>query len=377
MGSDIKNFRDFDLAFYRRRLNRFLVECELNGKILTAHLPNPGRLWELLQKGRIIYLREKPSHGIRNTKFMVMAVKKDLETVFLHTHYTNGIARMLIEEGNIPGLEGYKIEKPEFKIGNSRFDFMLKKDGSRMLLEVKSCTLFHNNIAMFPDAVTSRGTRHILGLAESTFSGCVLFIVHSQKPEYFLPEYHIDPEFSETLYSLRNKILIKAVAISWNKDLTFKNKTKELDIPWHVYERESRDRGSYVLILNLNCDKSLSIGGLGKIFFRKGYYLYVGSAMKNLNKRLARHKKRNKPHFWHIDYLREEADLIHVIPVRSHKRLECHMASSIKGIADGFAPDFGSSDCNCDSHLFYMEHNPIHDNRFIEVLLDYRMPFIR
>jgi len=376
MGKDIVILSGFDYAVFIRRLNRFLVECDYNGKIVTAHLPNPGRLWELLQEGRTVYLKETQGNDIRNTNHTIIAVKKGSETVFLHTHYTNRLARILIEEDLIPGLEGYIIERPEYTLNNNRFDFLLNKDSNRLILEVKSCTLFHNNIAMFPDAVTSRGRRHLLGLAESSLPGGVLFIIHSNQPKYFLPEYHVDLEFSKTLYCLRSRISIWAVGIGWDRDLSVQKKVKALEIPWYIFEREGRDSGAYMLILELNTDKWISIGGLGDVFFKKGFYIYVGSSMKNLNKRLERHKRKGKKHFWHIDYLREEVDLLHTIPIRSHKRLECNLADSIKKLGCVNIPDFGASDCMCDSHLFYMERDPIHDSDFIEMLLDYRMPFI-
>jgi len=376
----ISNFSCFKVGFFKRRLNRFLVECEYKDGVITAHLPNPGRLWELLREGVVVYLKEnniKENHNYkRATEYTVMAVKKDSKPVFLHTYHTNTIAGILINEGCIPGLEDFIIEKLEYTIGNNRFDFMLKNGDKRMLLEVKSCTLFHNNLAMFPDAITARGKRHLLGLAKSQFYGGILFIIHSFMPQYFLPEYHIDLEFSKTLYSLKDEIFIGAVALKWEDDLTVHKKVKPLDIPWNIFEKEGKDCGSYMLIMALNRDKIITVGGLGDIFFKKGFYIYVGSAMKYLNARLERHKRLHKKLFWHIDYLREKTGLIHTIPVRSQKKLECLMADSLKAIACDYIPNFGVSDCRCDSHLFFMDNNPIHNHDFIKMLLDYKMPYI-
>lgn len=376
IGEKISIFNDLETGFFKRRLNRFLVECEYKGRVVTAHLPNPGRLWELLRTGSVVYLKENNSHHKRATRFTLIAIMKDSRPVFLHTHHTNIIADILINEGRIPGLEGFTVERPEYVIDDNRFDFMLRNGNKRMLLEVKSCTLFHNNIAMFPDAITQRGKRHLLGLANSPHPGGVLFIVHSPVTKYFLPEYHVDIEFSKTLYSLRDKIFIGAVAVTWEDDLTCYKKVKPLEIPWDLIEREARDCGSYMLIMTLDTDKSISVGGLGDILFKKGFYIYVGSAMKNLKTRLERHKRIHKRQFWHIDYLREVAGLTHAIPIRSQKRLECLIADSLKAITCDYIPGFGASDCRCNSHLFFMEDNPIYNENFVEMLLNYRMPHI-
>ncbi|MCX7965930.1 MAG: DNA/RNA nuclease SfsA, partial [Syntrophorhabdaceae bacterium] len=286
------NLNDIKKGIFEKRKNRFLVECIYEGKTIEAHLPNPGRLWELLQKERQVYLTKEKNtlYKPRNTEFTLVAVLKDSRPICLHTQKTNEIARLLIEKKYIHEFEGYKIEKSEVSVNGNRFDFLLKKGKEFMLLEVKSCTLFNRDFAMFPDAVTLRGKRHITSLAQSQFRGGILFIVQSDSPDYFLPEYHIDPEFARTLYLYRDKIFIKAVGIGWNDDLTFKNNIKILSIPWDVYEREGKDAGSYLLVLKNNDDKKIKIGKLGEIFFKKGFYIYVGSAMKNLQARLNRHK---------------------------------------------------------------------------------------
>ena len=306
-------------------------------------------------------------------EYTVVAVEKDGVPVFLHTHHTNTVAGWLIRNRKIPGLEDYSVEKPEFTVGRSRFDFLLKKGNERMLLEVKSCTLFHDGLAMFPDAVTSRGRKHLLHLAESSMRGGVLFVIHSPSVNHFLPEYHVDPEFSQALYSLRNNILIRPLSVTWRDNLSVEDTPKELNIPWEIYEKEGADRGSYLLVIYLEKDRKISVGSLGSLLFKEGYYVYVGSAMKNLTARIERHKRRRKLLFWHIDYLREQGNLVHAIPIRSATRLECEIAESLKNVSQGLAAGFGASDCRCDSHLFYMNTNPVTSPRFIDILLHFRM----
>lgn len=101
-------FQNIREALFRERVNRFTVTCTLNNKVVTAYLPNPGRLWELLFPARKLYLVEDTLSPARKTLYTVVAVEKDGIPVMLHTHATNRVARLLIEENKIPGLEGYR-----------------------------------------------------------------------------------------------------------------------------------------------------------------------------------------------------------------------------------------------------------------------------
>jgi len=132
--------------------------------------------------------------------------------------------------------------------------------------------------------------------------------------------------------------------------------------------REARDRGSYLLILRLPKKVSREIGKLGEVVFKEGYYIYVGSARKNLSGRIQRHKRLQKKLFWHIDYLRAIAEFHAALPVRTEDRLECEIAHAVKGIADWEVPRFGSSDCSCNSHLFGMLKDPLQSVAFISLL---------
>ncbi len=116
-------------------------------------------------------------------------------------------------------------------------------------------------------------------------------------------------------------------------------------------------QGSYVLLTELGEDKFIEIGKFGNIFFKKGCYVYVGSALNGLERRINRHLRSNKKMHWHIDYLLKYAKVIDVFYKESRFKEECNIAnrfaklSSIKG--------FGCSDCKCASHLFYGSLNEI------------------
>jgi sugar fermentation stimulation protein A len=361
-------------ATFIKRPNRFIVECRLNKRKVRAYLPNPGRLWELFLPGATLFLT-KSSDPERKTQFTCVGVEKDGAPVMLHTHHTNTAVKWLIEKERIPSLRGYKIVRSEATFGKSRFDFLLEKNREKLVLEVKSYTLFGSNIAMFPDAPTTRGKKHLEELAGLSGKGLktgVIFVVHSPLVKYFLPEYHTDLDFSKTFYSIRKKILINAIGLSWQNNLTLSPVIRELKIPWDLIKREADDCGNYILIFHLKRPSRISAGGLGTVTFQKGYYLYVGSARKNLQRRIERHRRHRKNLFWHIDYLREKAEFIHALPVRSRKQLECEIASSLQKITQRSEQDFGSSDCNCSSHLFGMTGNPLRSPAFIRLLQHFR-----
>lgn len=369
-------FRNILPAVFVARPNRFVVQCLVNGRTVRAYLPNPGRLWELLFPGVKLMLQKLPRSPQRKLDHLVVAVLRGGFPVMLHTHHNNLVARKLIEEGLVPGLEGAEIIKAEHQVGHSRFDFLLRKDGRDILLEVKSCTLFRDTLAMFPDAVSSRATKHLLELEELSRAGYVthvLFVVHSPRARWFMPEHHTDLAFCRTLLGVRDRVTVTALAVAWEQDLTLKNGVRELAIPWDLVERESHDRGSYLVVLRLTRDRRIKIGALGAVKFRRGYYLYAGSAMKNLTQRLARHQRLIKNHHWHIDHLRECAEYIAGIPIRTSADIECQLAEALSGIAEWQVPGFGCSDCGCPTHLLGMAEDPFLKKPFSDLLLHFRM----
>jgi len=362
-------------GFFRSRPNRFIVKCSIGKKSVRAYLPNPGRLWELFFPESVLYLVEHNAGYQGSTDYTVVAIERDGIPIMLHTHMNNLVAAQLIEENRIPGLEGAVIMKSEFTIGNSRFDFLLQKEHNLIVLEVKSCTLVGNSIAMFPDAITRRGTKHLLELANLSKEGmktAVIFLVHWPKAHWFMPEYHTDLEFSRTLLSVKNSVMIRAVSVEWEEGL-LRGNTRELSIPWRLIAQEAHDSGSYLIILRLKNDRRWLVGGLGEVRFKKGYYLYVGSARTNLSQRIERHRRLIKRHHWHIDYLRSAAEFHAALPVRASENLECDIARALIRIADWNVKGFGSSDCACESHLFGMAEDPLHTRHFIDLLRYFRI----
>jgi len=362
-------------ARFQSRINRFVVLCEFDGASQLAHLPNPGRMWELLFPGTLLYL--VPSAGkAKKTGFKVIGIEREGVPVMLDTHYSNLVAETLIDRQCIPQLAGWRVLRREVPFGHSRFDLLLGKGEEQFILEVKSCTLFGRSLAMFPDAVTERGRRHMLELARLADEGYrvgVLFLVQWDRAAYFLPDYHTDLEFARTFLSLHHKVMFMAVAINWQKDFSLPGQVRSLTIPWDVLEREVRDSGCYLFVIRLLADRDILIGSKGLLRFKQGYYIYVGSAKANLAKRMARHQRKRKKYHWHIDYLREHSEFHAAIPIRSSENLEHELARGISDIADWQVDGFGCSDCHCASHLFGMAEDPLHLPPFMKLVQYFRM----
>lgn len=113
-------------------------------------------------------------------------------------------------------------------------------------------------------------------------------------------------------------------------------------------------KGVYILLIRINRDVLVKVGSIGEIYFCKGFYAYVGSAQRCLDKRLARHLKKRKRNFWHVDYLLsdESVSLVNFfVKTNAAKSEECSIAKKLGEI--GFPiKNFGCSDCDCNSHLF-------------------------
>ncbi|WP_448589565.1 GIY-YIG nuclease family protein [Thermodesulfobium sp.] len=132
------------------------------------------------------------------------------------------------------------------------------------------------------------------------------------------------------------------------------------------------DYKSYVIILFLEKNRILNIGKLGKIFFKSGFYVYCGSAKKNIKQRIKRHAKAFKRHHWHVDYLRQYCKFIDSF-IADGTKTECEISKKLKDISENSILGFGCSDCNCISHLYYFNTNPIYSIQFQHMILNLSM----
>lgn len=126
-------------------------------------------------------------------------------------------------------------------------------------------------------------------------------------------------------------------------------------------------KGSYLLLVRLATGKDILIGKLGYIHFPKASYAYVGSAMNGFKTRLAHHLKQEKRPHWHVDYLLNEADALEILLYPSKQRQECVLAQALAKKFQSI-PGFGSSDCRCNSHLYFGDSEDSMKKRVIQAV---------
>ena len=186
------------------RPNRFVGIIKYQSKVYRAHVHDPGRLTELLVKGSRILFND--SRG--KLDYYIRAVKIDEEWVLIDTAQHSKIALYLFK--NLPEFSHLNDIKKEVPVGKSRIDFLL--DG--VPLEVKGVTLVKRDLALFPDAPTERGTRHVKEIIES--KGKILFLIF-RNAKYFGPNQETDPKFTQKLSEARSKgIQILTAKISFD-----------------------------------------------------------------------------------------------------------------------------------------------------------------
>jgi len=212
--TEMKIDYNFIEAIFVDRPNRFLTRVTINGKVVESHLPDPGRLRELLIPGaRLLLKKESGDH--RKTKFSTQAVYSNDVLISINTWLPNQFTEYLIRNGKIPFLANLQFLKREVTVEKSRFDFLLQGNEDKLLLEVKSVTLVEKGIAKFPDAVTERGRRHVTHLGKMAARGLntmVLFMVQRPDARSFQPQWERDPKFGYALYeALKKGLKIKVI----------------------------------------------------------------------------------------------------------------------------------------------------------------------
>jgi len=184
------------------RHNRFLVTVEVAGSEVSAHLPNSGRLLELLVPGRHTVLVERPA-AERKTRYDLSLVEHKGRWVSVDARLPNHLVEEALQAGRLDALAGYLALHREVTFGRSRFDFLLESpQRPPCLVEVKSITLVLEGLGCFPDAVTARGRRHLNELAQAAAEGyraAVLFCVQRDDARGMRPHDESDPAFGQAL----------------------------------------------------------------------------------------------------------------------------------------------------------------------------------
>ena len=215
---------------FLQRPNRFIAHVLIDGKEEICHVKNTGRCRELLIPGCTVYcaVSDNPQ---RKTKYDLIAVEKCIENqiVFANSgipsqrvkstpeaHSTllvnmdsqapNAAVKEWLRSGASP-FGKIDFLKPEYKYGNSRFDFYLECNSRKIFLEVKGVTLEDNGVVLFPDAPTERGVKHVRELIrchEEGFETYVLFVVQMERALYFTPNRKTHPQFADALCDARD-----------------------------------------------------------------------------------------------------------------------------------------------------------------------------
>ena len=172
-----------------KRYKRFFTDVKLDKEIVTAHCPNTGSMKGLLDEGNDVYVLPN-NDPKRKLKYGLEIIKAKKNLVGVNTHMANRIAQHALENNLIKELKNNDSIKPEvFFNKETRFDFLVKKGSQKIFVEVKNVTLFRDHkTAEFPDAITSRGSKHLLTLIDAIKKGYksyLIFLVQIQNMEYF------------------------------------------------------------------------------------------------------------------------------------------------------------------------------------------------
>ena len=362
--------------FFIERPNRFVMRLRnTEGREIQAHIPNPGRMEEYCFDGNAFYVTP-----VTNGKYpyRVVATRYQGSYVFLDTIKVNRLFEELLRKNLIPCFQNVSHVRREVTFDDSKFDFTFDKDNQKVIVEVKSCTLCHNGLAMFPDAPTLRGQRHIKTLEriaeEGDYTTHLVYLVLNSGAKRFMPNFHTDFEYGKVFLDAPH-VKFHAFRLNFVDPVTADvGSLQELPIDRYTTEAYCRDKGSYLLLLENSKARSVKVGKLGERYFQKGWYLYVGSAMNALNARIKRHQQKRKKLRWHIDYIASTMMKVKkVFPIRKPEKLESRLAEKLSTICDASVPHFGASDTTEDSHLFYVRDTPMKDKRFVKMLLDARM----
>ena len=200
-----------------KRYKRFLADVRLeDGELLTAHCANTGSMLGCSDPGSRVLLRDSqnPARKLRHT---LHAVEADGTWISVEPTLSNTLVHELLEARRVPGFEGYESFRPEVRYGEkSRIDWLLEGEGlPACYLEVKTTTLATSGVAAFPDAVTTRGQKHLQELAQVVregHRGVIFFAIARDDVETFRPADEIDPDYGRLL---RAAIAEGVEALAW------------------------------------------------------------------------------------------------------------------------------------------------------------------
>ena len=204
---------------FLERPNRFIAYVEVDGEVKVCHVKNTGRCRELLIPDATVILA-KGENPNRKTEYDLVAVYKGERLINLDSQAPNAVF------GEWMGKSGYfqnlTYIKPEYTYQNSRFDFYLEAGDRRIFAEIKGVTLEQDGVAMFPDAPTERGTKHLRELTDAVKNGYeafVFFVIQMDDCRYFAPNRATDPAFAAALEDAASRgVQLRAVTCHVTED---------------------------------------------------------------------------------------------------------------------------------------------------------------
>lgn len=185
-----------------KRYKRFLADVRLDdGTVVIAHCTNSGSMKSCLEDDAEVYLTPV-NDPKRKTKFTWEMIKINGDWVGINTGNPNKLAFEAISEGSIAELQGYTTVKREVTFGDSRFDVYAENDQEKCFVEVKNVSMKEGSYALFPDAVTTRGQKHLKTLMEVKAQGIravMLYVIQRSDVDIFAPAKQIDPDYTNAL----------------------------------------------------------------------------------------------------------------------------------------------------------------------------------
>ncbi|MCL2828248.1 MAG: DNA/RNA nuclease SfsA [Oscillospiraceae bacterium] len=186
-------------GIFLSRPNRFIAHAEIDGETVVAHVKNTGRCKELLVPGARVVL-QKSDDPARKTNYSLIAVWKGPRLINIDSQAPNKVFLEHLQAGQF--IDGITHIKSEAAYGGSRFDFYVEAGARNIFIEVKGVTLEDDGVALFPDAPTERGVKHLNELIHCVRAGYeaqVVFVIQMHNIRYFTPNYNTHSAFGETL----------------------------------------------------------------------------------------------------------------------------------------------------------------------------------
>jgi len=200
-------------GLFIKRYKRFFVDVKINNKIITAHCPNTGSMYGLLKRGNKVWI-SKSNNPNRKLKYTLEIIEDNKSKVGVNTLFTNKIVLHALQNNLIKKFKGVSEIKPETKFGkNTRFDFLITDKKNKSFIEVKNVTLSRKKgLAEFPDAVTTRGLKHINELenaGKKNYKIFIIFLIQRDDCENFAIAKDIDQDYAKALkLAVKNKLNI-------------------------------------------------------------------------------------------------------------------------------------------------------------------------